>query len=344
MDLNLVKSGNLERTFVVGLTHLAFAGFVFVCWGALLPTVSGASPCRGLNLPPTQGTTNAGAFQSGVYRFDYSPEFLRKISVSGFTHIRVPVNIATAKDSRAMQKIAALFASVEDRGILCMFDTNQDGETGHGDGKPNDLIALASAWRQLHRLFRRKPNVAYEIFNEPFGYAKTTDGRDQYLTDMKTIIRRARLPSRRCIIDGMGYADDIQSVAKAGWRGALGYHFYPNWLPEQDASREAFSKLILQQCSGIANKVVITEFGTRLDFNEADQTPSGVPGKLVHHRSALAGLRDALLSLKASDHPISGTYHWHGWDNGDSYSYWDTKNRLGALMIRKIQDDCDPSR
>ncbi|KAA1260768.1 Cellulase (glycosyl hydrolase family 5) [Rubripirellula obstinata] len=319
------------------MNRLWFVGLLTISWAAC--SARGDDPHRGLNLPPTQGTTNAGAFQTGVYRFDYSPEFLKQIPASGFTHIRVPVNVATSKDSEAMQKIASLFSAVGDRGILCMFDTNEAGETGHGNGKPNDVASIANAWRQLYRMFRGKPNIVFELFNEPFGYAKTAAGRDEYINDMKIIIRRGRLPSRRCIIDGMGYADDIQSVAKAGWRGALGYHFYPNWLGDDDASAEAFSKLIVQQCSGISNDIYITEFGTRLDFDKGGRTP---PENSSQDHDALVGLREAINFLKGEGRPIKGAYHWHGWDNGDTYSYWDQANRLGALKIREIQDGSEP--
>lgn len=290
---------------------------------------------RGLNLPPTQGTTNAGAFLPGVYSFDYSADQLRQITAAGFTHLRIPVNVETANDVDAMQRIAELFAAVGDHGILCMFDTNQDQETGHGNGKPNDIGELAGAWRRLRIFFRDKPNVMFELFNEPFGYSRDAEGCDEYLSDMKTIIRRARLPSQRCILDGIGYAADIQSVAKAGWRGALGYHLYPNWLPADKASMQAFSQLVQEQCSGIKNDVYVTEFGTRLDFNTQGQTSSPNPDLDAF---VLDGFRDAMTRLRSKGQPIVGTYHWHGWDNGDSYSYWKASNRFGAERVRQLQD------
>lgn len=296
---------------------------------------SGMAMHRGLNLPPTQGTTNAGAFLPGVYVFDYSPDQLRQISESGFTHVRIPVNVETANDREAMKRIGELFAAVGDRGIICMFDTNEGDETGHGNGKPNDIPALAGAWRELRLFFRDKPDVMFELFNEPFGYARNAEGCREYLSDMKTIIRRARLPSQRCILDGIGYAGDIQSVAKAGWQGALGYHLYPNWLPSEKASAEAFSKLVQEQCSGIRNDVYITEFGMRLDFDSQGQTSSPHPNLDAF---VLDGLRDAMHVLQKRGRPILGTYHWHGWDNGDTYSYWKASNRLGATRVREVQD------
>jgi hypothetical protein len=307
---------------------------------AIAETTWGVEIHHGLNLPPTQGTSNAGAFQQGVYRFDYSPELLRRITDSGFTHLRVPVNVATANDIGAMRKVASLFAITRYRGIVCMFDTNEGDETGHGNGKPNDLNGMAAAWHNIHSGFHGKPgfnatpHIMYELFNEPFGYAKNEEGRAIYLKDMRTLIKRAGLPVKRCVIDGMGYADDIQSVANSGWRGALGYHFYPNWLPSGKASTEGFSKLIVDQCSGIRNDVFITEFGTRLDFDEAGKSPATEP---FHDHQALDGLQKALNALKTSGHRISGTYHWHGWDNGDSYSFWNQTNRLGAIKVRELQ-------
>ena len=290
---------------------------------------------RGLNLPPTQGTTNAGAFLPGVYSFAYSPQQLRRITDSGFTHLRIPVNVETANNPNAMKRISELFAVVGDRGVLCMFDTNQGDETGHGNGLPNDIRELADAWRRLRLFFRDKPNVMFELFNEPFGYSRDAEGCNQYLSDMKMIIRRARLPSRKCILDGIGYAGDIQSVSKAGWRGALGYHLYPNWLPLEKASTQAFSKLVQEQCAGLRNDIYITEFGTRLDFDATGKTSSPDPNLDAY---VLDGLRDAMKVLRSQNRPIVGTYHWHGWDNGDSYSYWESSNRLGAKRVRQVQD------
>ena len=58
----------------------------------------------------------------------------------------------------------------------------------------------------LHFISSFAGSVLYEIFNEPFGYK---DPR-RYLHEMLLVMHFAELPPGRCILDGCGYADNIQ--------------------------------------------------------------------------------------------------------------------------------------
>ena len=65
----------------------------------------------------------------------------------------------------------------------------------------------------------------WHVCRRPFGYRSA----EHYLHEMLSIIMAAELPLDRVVLDGIGYAKDVQSVA-ATWPGWLAYHLYPNWL------------------------------------------------------------------------------------------------------------------
>ncbi|MBC8201439.1 MAG: cellulase family glycosylhydrolase [Planctomycetes bacterium] len=294
---------------------------------------------RGINLPPTQGTTNAGSFLEGVYKYDYSLEDFERMAKAGFGSMRIAINAETAKDPKSLEKIMGFFEQVGNSGIICFFDTKRDGEKTHGDGKPNDLELLASCWKHIHELFADKPNISYELFNEPFGYQWTIEGATEYLSDMRRVIQLASLPIDRCIIGGVGYSSNVQLVAKAGWEGDLAYHFYPSWLPEGNKTQENYSNKIQHDLASLSSRVHLTEFGANLCKGDVYETYSPKGTVTCQDQNTLRGLHDALRKLKQDGHGIASSYLWHGWDNGDSYDAWNPKATFGAEKVKRIQGE-----
>lgn len=287
---------------------------------------------HGLNLPATQGTSNAGNFQPGVFPFDYTADIRKRIVDSPFTHLRLSLNVETAHNTAALEHLESLAALTDYRGILCMWDTNLPGETGHGNGLPNDLDALANAWKVIHAKFAKYPNLRYEIFNEPFGYPYTASGAQHYLADMRYIIEKAGLPLERCVLNGLGYAQEVKLLVNAGWQGTVAYHVYPNWLPEGQQTADSFADLIVSELSGVPNQILITEYGTNLT----------TAPKTTGSTSLLTGLPEAIRILQKQGVHLNGSYHWHGWDNGDSYSLWAPNNEHGAHAIQSLQSRSIP--
>jgi len=311
---------------------------------ALLALVSGAAgsdgpAANGINLPPMQGTTNAGAFRAGVYVLDYPDAFWTRVKEAGFESLRVPVNADTAADAAALNRIAGYFDRVGNRGILCFFDTRREGEDTHGDGKPNGLERVTKAWTAIHARFRDEKGIRYELFNEPFGYPKTREGAQQYVADMRKIIEAASLPANRCILDGLGYADDVKLVARAGWEGDLAYHFYPSWVSAGRRTQENYSNRIQADLAGLSQRVHVTEFGADLSRGDVYGTYTPDGSDAAQDRNALRGFHDATLALRRAGRGVKATYCWHGWPNGDRYDVWDPGNRFGAAKVRAIQRD-----
>jgi hypothetical protein len=294
---------------------------------------------NGINLPPTQGSTNAGAFLAGIYRLDYSESDLEKLKRSRFNFLRVCINAETARDPASLNKIAGYFAHVDNQGVICFFDTRHDREGSHGDGKPNDTKEVGESWAAIHSRFKHELGIRYELFNEPFGYPKTLAGAEQYVSDMKKIIQIAKLPQDRCILDGVGYSANLKLVVQAGWMGDLAYHFYPTWVPKRRRTQENYSNKMQSDLRGLSDRVHVTEFGASLRMGDVYNTYTPDGSDASKNQNTLRGFHDAVIALKRAGKGVKSTCHWHGWHNGDSYDFWETENRFGAAKIEAIQRD-----
>jgi hypothetical protein len=290
----------------------------------------------GINFPPTQGTSNAGAFLPGVYSYDYTDA---QIGAAGatFTAMRLPINVASANDPATLAKLRSYVDQFPGQAaILCLFDTTADPSGApHGDGLP-DVASFGAAWAKIAAAFASYPNVHYEIFNEPFGYSAATAA--QYVTDMRAIITAAGLPENKVILDGVGYAEDVAAVDSAGWTGDLGYHFYPNWL-SSNRTQSNYSNFVQGKLAGLSSRVWITEFGASLadTTNTCYETYIDGTASPSADVDALRGLDDAVRALRTAGAPIKGAFFWHGWNNGDSYDYWSAANTQGACKVRLVE-------
>jgi len=140
------------------------------------------------------------------------------------------------------------------------------------------------------------------------------------------------------VLAGASWENQLQPLVDLGWPGDLGYHVYPNWLPDGMRTQEGFSNKVQSDLAGLSSRVWITEFGGNLNMpnvNYAEYEPSGNGGDV----NCLRGIHDALLALRARGAAVKGLFHWHGWHNGDSYDFWDSGNVNGANKVRKIMAD-----
>jgi hypothetical protein len=294
----------------------------------------------GINFPPTQGTSGTGAFLAGVYDYSYTTMQIKNANQT-FNSMRLPINVETANNPAALAKLKSYVDQFAGQhAIICMFDTVTGNQTGHADGRPNDINEMGAAWAKIHAVFAKYPNVRYEIFNEPFGYSKSDP--QAYVRDMKAIIRKGGLPPTKSILDGMGYAADIDLVVQGGWSGDLAYHFYPNWSP--DHSQEAYSTRAQIDLGQWSKRTWVTEFGANLRWGAGNGYVDSCYGTYINANqaysadvNALRGLDDALRSLRGRGQGVKGTFAWHGWHNNDSYDFWASKSTNGACKIRTIQ-------
>eukprot|EP01043_Picozoa_sp_COSAG02_P002345 COSAG02_NODE_54_length_43941_cov_54.857990_21_plen_340_part_00 len=313
----------------------------------LLPVAHARAVDMGLNLPATQGTSGTGAFLPGVYSFNYTADQLARAKAAGFNSLRLPVNIPTASDPPTLAKMRGIIEAIGGSGVICMFGTGST--TTHGTGRIDDLGKAIAAWEKVHAVFEDLPNVKYEIFNEPHGYApgcnsppcKTPAG---YIMDVSTLVFEAKLPKDRCILDALGWAQDPQGLVDMGWDGLVGYHFYPWWLAGgQNHSRAEYSALLRSALGKtkaglprqISNRTFITEFGGNLGLSNVKYEQPSTSNDV----NCFQGLDDALTALQQDGHGVAGAFHWHGWENGDSFSFWGEGNANGSAKVTKILKD-----
>lgn len=292
----------------------------------------------GINLPPTEGDSGTGAFIAGVYNYSYSSAHVATLRSQGFTSLRLPINVATALDESSLVKLKSYIDAIGGRGVLCMFGTANATSGSHGTGVVDDVGAAIKAWSHVHKKFGSYPEVKYEIFNEPQGYINTS----VYYATMLSIISGAGLPEDRCILAATGWEKFPAPLEQLGWKGNIGYHFYPWWLDDGSRTQSNYSNAFQQAVAGISTRTYITEFGASLNLpnlNYEEYDPSAAGGNV----NCLRGMNDAVLELKQSGLAIRGAFHWHGWNNGDSFDAFDPANANGSAKVRRILADAFPT-
>jgi Cellulase (glycosyl hydrolase family 5) len=304
--------------------------FLFCC--ALLPGGGVLAQERGVNFAPQRYNSNSGTFMPGGYDYHYSPEIfaaMRAVAATnhwpGF-HPRICINAATANQPAELQKIHDYFVRAGERGIICWFETTADTNRTHATGRVPDLNEIVRGWQLIHQQLADLPEVRYEIFNEPFGYTSA----ENYLKEMTGIIRSAGLPANRCILDGIGYAENVQAVARAGWPGDLAYHFYPNWKPPGEQSADGYFRRIRKDLGGLSRRVFLTEFGANLRIRAGWMQELPADNWRAADVNCLLGLGRALKKFHDEGDGLKGAYLWHGWDNNDGYDFWSPRNQAGA--------------
>jgi hypothetical protein len=49
---------------------------------------------------------------------------------------------------------------------------------------------------------------------------------------------------------------------------------------------------------------------------------------------------DGVSALRLQGAGIKGAFHWHGWQNGDSFSFFEKANKNGSTKVLKVLVDC----
>jgi hypothetical protein len=129
---------------------------------------------------------------------------------------------------------------------------------------------------------------------------------------MRQIIRLGGLPEDRCILDGVGYADNVQLVAQAGWTGELAYHFYPMWVPEGHRTQKHYSSKLQDDLKGLSHLVHVTEFGANLQMGDSYNRYTADGSEASKDSNTLRGFHDALIALKRAGKGVKSTCYWHG--------------------------------
>ena len=101
-------------------------------------------------------------------------------------------------------------------------------------------------------------------------------------------------------------------------------------------TQENYSNRCQGDLKGYSHRTFVTEAGAALDKDNKDYEQydaSGHDGDV----NSLRGLDDCLSALHDGGAPVLGVYPWHGYDNGDSYSFFGAKNGNGRAKMQRIQ-------
>ena len=116
----------------------------------------------------------------------------------------------------------------------------------------------------------------------------------------------------------------------------IAYHFYPNWEPAGQQTQSKYSNRCQDDIGGLSDRLFVTETGSDLgkankDYEQYDPNPND--GDV----NVLRGLDDCLSAMKKKGKGVLGVYPWHGWDNGDSYSFFGRGNANGRAKMQLIE-------
>lgn len=265
----------------------------------------------GISLPPKQGTSNNGMFSTSPLANIYTQKEVQD-TVYWKKGIRISINPQTVADRTQWLNTQNMANWALQKGgyvIFGMWDSDQHdmGGDGHGDGLVDSPASAKAMWNTVAAVYRSNARVFFEVFNEPFGYRDP----DLYMNAMRAIMPSS-VSHNRIIVDGMGYADDVQKIRNR-WDGLLGYHVYTFWLQGMLQTQSNYSNLVKGALAGVASRTFVTEFGANLkiagDYNDSRNMDANI--------QFMKGMADAFSEIKPK-----GTFYWHGWNNGDTYSYW----------------------
>ncbi len=248
---------------------------------------------------------------------------LNGFKAAGANTVRLPINPPTVLGSWWQKYKAAIDeASALDMKVVLAY-----WEAGSSkDGMIDNALSFWAMWDSVTTTYSSKGNIYFEVFNEPHGYS---------VTDLSTIyarflLRYPKLPKARIILDGAGYATDVNSIGsdKRFDTCLLSFHYY-TWFDGNKQTTADWEQPV--NSLAYPSRTIVTEFGVPM-INDKDYLSA--PGTDVEV-AYFQGMTNAIHSSK-----IGGIY-WPGLRTNDSYSVFtlsgstiQTKNTTGLTRLK----------
>lgn len=220
---------------------------------------------------------------------------------NGANTVRLPVNPSTVLQTW-WPRYSSVIKKASSKGmkvILAYWEGNSSR-----DGKVDNTTAFWEMWTTIMAHFSNNANIYFEVFNEPHGYSAT---------ELKTLYAEwlgkfPTLAKRRIILDGVGYATDVNSIgADSRFDGCLlSFHFY-TWFGGQQTSAdwEAVVRSINYQ-----QRTITTEFGVPMTSGKNYGSYPGSDKEITYLQAMTEQFHDRGI----------GSVYWPGLRTGDSYS------------------------
>lgn len=307
------------------LTLLAYGTFLFSCkkdTTAIVPTdtpetVAAADTIttstinfKGVNwADPRDNFVDDWLILSGLNVTDDAEAVLAKTEtiLAGFTAqgantVRLPINPSTVLQG-FWPRYSSIISRASAKGMKVIV-AYWEGASSK-DGKVDETTAYWLMWDAVVNKYIKNENVFFEVFNEPHGYN---------LDELKTLYAEwlAKYPQvarRRILLDGGGYATDVNGVGADGRfdNCLLSFHFY-TWF-NGNYKTSADWELPIKSLN-YPKRTITTEFGVPMTNGKNFLAAPGSDGEITY----LQGMASQLHDLGV------GSVYWPGLRTDDSYS------------------------
>jgi hypothetical protein len=253
---------------------------------------------------------------------DKTEKILSALQAKGINTVRLPVNPSTVLQTW-WPRYSSIITRAAGKGMKVIV-AYWEGASSK-DGLVDNTSSFWSMWANILATFSNNGNVYFEIFNEPHGYAPEA---------LKTlyaewVAKFPALPKRRIILDGVGYATDVNSIGSdARFNGCLlSFHFY-SWFANSKTTADWEVPL---RSINYPERTITTEFGVPMTNGKDYLDNPGSDAEITY----LQGMTNQLNALGI------GSMYWPGIRTGDSYSMFtlngnnlDVNNASGFTRLR----------
>lgn len=235
--------------------------------------------------------------------------FLKGIGVNT---VRLPINPPTVFQN-IWPRYSSVITKLSSEGIKVILAYWEAASSK--DGRVDNNTIFGSMWDQVVTRFRNNPNVFFEIMNEPHGY-NTDELKGLYLGWMD----KYKLPNRRIVLDGSGYAEDVNNIGEDIRFDSclLSFHYY-TWFNNDLKTVKDWEQPVLSL--KFPERTIVTEFGVPMTTGKDYKSTSGNDVEIAY----LQGMTNQLHDRNV------GSIYWPGIRKGDSYSLFSFSG--GQLIV-----------
>jgi len=253
---------------------------------------------------------------SGINTTDEEPILLAKTDMvidmlksTGANTVRLPINPPTVLQN-FWTKYASIITRLSKSGMKVVLAYWESA--GSKNGKVDDMAAFQKMWDKVVYKYQYNANVYFEIMNEPHGYG-VNELKDLY----NNWINSYNISHRRMILDGAGYATDVNSIGDdSRFSGCLlSFHFYTWFNGDYKTTADWATPVASLK---YPQRTIVTEFGAPMTTGKNYTGSPGFDKEIAY----IQGMSDQLRKSKV------GSIYWPGIRTNDNYSMFTINNSV----------------
>ena len=227
---------------------------------------------------------------------------LSAFQANGANTVRLPINPSTVLQNW-WPNYSSIISKATSKGMKVIL-AYWEGASSK-DGKIDNVVSFYMMWDRVIAKYINNQNVFFEVINEPHGY-NLVDLKNVY-TDF--LSKYATVPKRRILLDGGGYATDVNGIGDdSRFDGTLlSFHYY-TWFNNNLKTTADWEGVV----SGLdyPQRTVLTEFGVPMTNGKTYTSAPGFDSEVTY----LQGLTTQLHNMGV------GSVYWPGLRTNDTYS------------------------